>query len=104
MGPSVSPGDSPTAREIEKRLRRDFEPSDLAIRDDSAKHAGHAGATSGGGHYKVRIVSGRFEGLPLLERHRAVHESLAGMIGGEIHALGLETLTPREWQERDPSA
>lgn len=93
---------NPVVQEIESRLRRDFDPAHLSIRDDSAKHAGHAGATSGGGHYKVRLVSASFEGRALIQRHRLVHESLAGMIGSRIHALGLETLTPAEWRQRQP--
>ncbi len=83
-----------TAEKIERLLRERLAPTSLEVRDDSAKHAGHRGATSGGGHFHVRIVSAAFEGKSLLEQHRMVNEALAGMFGPEVHALGLETRTP----------
>ena len=94
---------SRAARRIESLLRERFKPSRFELRDDSAKHAGHAGATSGGGHYKLVVVSRRFAGLGPLERHRLVYDALSGMIGSEIHALALKTLTPEEWDERPGS-
>ena len=81
---------------MEAILRDHFQPARLEIRDDSAAHAGHAGAASGGGHFEVLIVSAAFEGKTLLDRHRMVNEALREMIGGEIHALGLKTLAPSE--------
>ena len=87
----------PGVRErIEAILRGRFQPARLEIHDDSARHRGHAGATSGGGHFEVLIVSAEFEGKTLLDRHRMVNEALREMIGGEIHALGLKTLAPSE--------
>jgi len=87
----------PGVREkIEAILRGRFQPAHLEIRDDSAAHAGHAGAASGGGHFEVLIVSAAFEGKTLLDRHRMVNEALREMIGREIHALGLKTLAPSE--------
>jgi BolA family transcriptional regulator, general stress-responsive regulator len=86
-----------TVRErIETILRRRFAPSRLEIHDDSARHAGHAGAAAGGGHFEVVIVSAAFEGRPLVDRHRMVNDALGEMIGREIHALGLRTLAPGE--------
>jgi BolA protein len=93
---------SDVPQEIERILRARFAPSHLALRDDSARHVGHAGATSGGGHYRVTIVSAAFEGLSLLDRHRRVNEALRDLFGARIHALGLETLTPAEWDEKPP--
>jgi BolA protein len=91
------------AREkIEAILRGRFQPAHLEIRDDSAAHAGHAGATSGGGHFEVLIVSTAFEGKTLLDRHRMVNEALREMIGREIHALGLKTLAPSEGRPAPP--
>jgi len=83
-----------TARQIEEILRRRFDPLHLELRDDSHRHAGHPGATSGGGHYRVMLVSAAFEGLPLLQQHRLVHEALRGLLGGAIHALALKTVPP----------
>jgi BolA protein len=82
--------------ELERRLRERFRPTHLDIRDDSAKHAGHAGATSGGGHFRVTIVSAAFEGLTLLEQHRAVNDVVADLFGDRVHALGLKTSVPSD--------
>lgn len=73
-----------------------LEPLELDVRDDSALHAGHAGAASGGGHYMVRIVSPRFEGLKLVMRHRLVYDAVHAMMQGEIHALAITALAPSE--------
>ena len=81
---------------IEAILRRRFRPERLEIRDDSARHAGHAGAASGGGHFEILIVSAEFEGKSLVDRHRMVHEALKDLIGRDIHALGLRTSAPSE--------
>jgi BolA protein len=85
---------SDVREELERRLRARFDPTRLEIRDDSAKHVGHAGATSGGGHFRVTIVSAVFEGLSLLEQHRAVNDAVADLFGAKVHALGLRTSAP----------
>ena len=90
------PGASTLRDRIETILRRRFAPLHLEIRDDSARHAGHAGAAAGGGHFDVVVVSAAFAGKPLLDRHRMVNDALREMIGREIHALGLRTLAPGE--------
>ncbi len=81
---------------IEARLRTALAPEDLRILDDSAAHAGHAGARSGGGHFNVRIVSANFTGKSLLQRHRMVHAALDDLMSREIHALSIKALTPEE--------
>lgn len=86
-----------TPARIERLLRERFAPTHFELSDDSAKHAGHPGATSGGGHYSVVIVSTAFEGMTRLERHRSVYGSVGSMIGEEIHALAIRTFTPAEW-------
>jgi BolA protein len=85
------------ALEIEETLRLHFSPVFLKVEDDSARHAGHAGARAGGGHFRVIIVSNSFEGKSLLERHRRVKEALKDFFGMKIHALQLTTLTPDQW-------
>jgi len=85
-----------TPGRIEEIVRRRFSPVQFELRDDSAKHAGHAGATSGGGHYHLVLVSAEFLGLSRVEQHRLVYEALADLIPGEIHALGLSTRSPSE--------
>lgn len=86
-----------TIERIEAALRAAFEPQHLEIVDDSARHAGHAGARSGGGHFIVTIVAERFRGLGRLERHRAVYDALGDAMQSEIHALALKALAPDEW-------
>jgi len=81
---------------IEQRLRAALEPIALQLDDESALHAGHAGAASGGGHYQLRIVSSKFEGLKLVMRHRLVYDSVHDMMRGEIHALAITALAPSE--------
>lgn len=81
---------------IRKRMTLKLEPESLDIRDDSSQHAGHAGAASGGGHFSVKIVSNRFIGKSLLERHRMVYQSVDDLMPGEIHALSIQALTPEE--------
>lgn len=71
-------------------------PESLQIEDDSHLHAGHAGARGGAGHYRLLIVSTRFETLAPLARHRAVYAALAAMMPAEIHALSIRALTPDE--------
>ena len=83
-----------TAQKIEQVLRLRLEALDLTVEDESALHAGHAGAASGGGHYRVRIVSPLFSGKNRVQRHRLVYAALADEMGGAIHALALTTLTP----------
>jgi BolA protein len=81
---------------IREALEAALAPSLLEISDDSHLHAGHAGAASGGGHYSVKIVSDRFQGLRLVMRHRLVYDAVADMMRAEIHALAITALTPSE--------
>lgn len=82
---------------IEQKLREALEPVHFEIEDESHLHAGHAGAASGGGHFRVTIVSQRFDGLSPVKRQQLVYAALGGMMGGEIHALSMQTLTPDKW-------
>jgi BolA protein len=81
---------------IRDKLERALAPSVLELADESALHAGHAGAASGGGHYRLKIVSERFEGLRLVMRHRLVYDSVHDMMPAEIHALAITALAPSE--------
>lgn len=81
---------------IREKLTAAFAPSDLNIEDDSAKHAGHAGARSGGGHFNVRIVAAEFSGKSLVERHRMVYAAMGDAMQSEIHALSIQAKSPEE--------
>lgn len=83
---------------IEGALRAALAPDHFELRDESGRHAGHAGAAGGGGHFSLVIVSARFEGLSLIERHRLVNRTLGPLMGREIHALAMRTLAPSEWR------
>jgi len=81
---------------IRAQLEAARQPTLLELTDESALHAGHAGAASGGGHYRLKIVSARFEGLKLVMRHRLVYDSVHDMMHTEIHALAITALAPSE--------
>ncbi|MES0873632.1 BolA family protein [Sinimarinibacterium thermocellulolyticum] len=81
---------------IRATLQQAFTPDHLAVHDDSHRHAGHAGAASGKGHFRVEIVSAAFAGLRPLQRHRAVYAALDALMQTDIHALSISAHTPEE--------
>jgi BolA family transcriptional regulator, general stress-responsive regulator len=85
-----------TAEKIAATLRQALSATEVMVEDESALHAGHAGAASGGGHFRVTVVSPQFEGKSLVTRHRMVYEALANEMQHAIHALALTTLTPNQ--------
>ncbi len=87
---------APSTAEIETRLKAAFQIESLLVRDDSAKHHGHEGAKSGGGHFHITVVSPVFEGKNRLARHRLVYDPLSDWIPARIHALSIEARTPSE--------
>jgi BolA protein len=84
-----------TVAEMRRRLAA-LAPLEIAIEDESALHAGHAGAASGGGHYRMTLVSAAFAGQPRVARHRLVYDALAELMHREIHALAMTLLAPGE--------
>lgn len=84
-----------TAERIREKLQA-LAPQRLEIEDESARHAGHAGAQSGGGHYQLLIVSPAFAGKTKVARHRLVYAALGDMMHKEIHALSIQALDPDE--------
>lgn len=84
------------AAEIRERLSA-LEPVALDLFDESAQHAGHAGAAPGGQtHWRLSIVSPRFAGQPTLARHRMVYQALGGLMQHPIHALAITARSPEE--------
>ncbi|KQN98220.1 MULTISPECIES: BolA family protein [Stenotrophomonas] len=77
-------------------LQAAFSPLHLEVEDDSHRHAGHAGARDGRGHFNVVIVSEAFAGMAPLARHRAVYAALGDMMQTDIHALSIKAQTPAE--------
>jgi BolA protein len=85
-----------TSELIRQLLNDTFKPTLLEIIDHSAAHAGHAGARSGGGHYHVTITAEVFEGKSLVQRHQLIYNALGDMMKQQIHALGINALSPSE--------
>lgn len=81
--------------QLRSALEQAFAPSTLEVIDDSAAHAGHAGARSGG-HYRVKLVAEAFRGHSPLERHRLVYAAVAPLLSGSVHALNIVARTPEE--------
>lgn len=81
---------------IRDRLEAALSPLSLGVDDDSHRHAGHAGARDGRGHFSVTVVSAAFEGKPPLARHRMVYAALGELMATDIHALAIQARTPAE--------
>ena len=87
----------PRRERMEKALKAAFAPTELVIVDQSAQHAGHAGAAAGGEtHYAVRLVSAGFEGLSRIQRQRVMQACLRTEFDTGLHALTAELMTPEE--------
>jgi BolA protein len=82
------------ARRIDALLRERLDALAVEVVDESALHAGHAGARSGAGHFRVRVVSPRFAGLSRIAAQRLVYQALDEMMGPDIHALSLRCEAP----------
>ncbi len=85
----------PTAAQMERRLRQVLQPSRLEVIDESAQHAGHAGAngTGFGTHFRVRIGGAGFSTLSRVARHRLVYDALQDFIDQGVHALAIEVVS-----------
>lgn len=86
---------TPLHAAITQALEERLQPAELELVDDSAAHAGHAGAREGS-HFNVRIVSEKFAGLPRISRHRLVYDALRPWMAEGIHALAIDASTPDE--------
>ncbi|MRD48527.1 BolA family transcriptional regulator [Caenimonas koreensis] len=83
-----------TADALHARLAELLEPSKLEVIDESAAHAGHAGADASGSgtHFRVRIASQKFTGLTRVARHRLVYDALQEFVERGLHALAIDIL------------
>ncbi len=88
-----------TSETIKQKLHEALDPELIEIIDNSAAHAGHYGAAQGGGHYNVTIVADIFNGKSLVQRHQLIYQALGDMMKAEIHALGINALTPSEYNK-----
>ncbi|WP_198969124.1 BolA family protein [Xylophilus sp. ASV27] len=89
-----APALSLTAEGLHQRLTQVLTPTRLEVLDESAAHAGHAGAngTGFGTHFRVRIAAPAFAGKPRVAQHRLVYDALRDFIDQGVHALAIETL------------
>ena len=83
-----------TAEALHQRLAELLAPTILEVLDESAAHAGHAGADDSGygTHFRVRIASPMFAGRPRVARHRLVYDALQDFVDTGLHALAIEIL------------
>jgi BolA protein len=85
------------AERMEMLLKQQFAPHAFVLEDESARHAGHAGARPGGQtHYRLRLVSEAFAGLSRVARQRLVYQALREEFDTGLHALSLDLKTPAE--------
>jgi BolA protein len=89
-------------KSIRDKLEKAFLPLELAVENESAKHAGHAGTrdhlghVTGETHFRVRVVSTHFSGKSRVDRHREINDVLKEELAGPVHALAVKALTPAE--------
>ncbi|PZP55959.1 MAG: BolA family transcriptional regulator [Azospira oryzae] len=84
----------------EERIRQRLAvlaPEVVEVVDESAFHVGHEGAKSGGGHYRLTVISPRFAGKSAMERHRMIYDALRDLMQKDIHALSIRALSPDEF-------
>jgi BolA protein len=87
-----------TTELIKQKLNDALNPELIEIIDNSADHAGHAGAAKGGGHYNLTIVAEIFDGKSMVQRHQLIYQALDDLLKSKIHALGINAITPSENQ------
>ena len=87
------PPQTDTRERLRAQLQAALQPTERQIEDDSAAHAGHAGAREGG-HFRLKIRSARFAGLSPLERHRLVYQALGPLPAIGVHALSIDARLP----------
>lgn len=85
----------PVERTIRTKLSSTLQPDHLEVHNESHMHAVPPGSES---HFRVLVVSSRFEGLPLIQRHRLVNEALKEELSGCVHALAIQAKTPEQWK------
>jgi intracellular septation protein A len=95
-GPAAPVNPSSRAQRLRERLQSRFAPAQLSVEDESHLHEGHAGAAGGQSHFRVRIVSEAFRGIPSVARHRLIYAAVDDLLKSDIHALAIEALPPEK--------
>jgi stress-induced morphogen len=91
---------SPLTQQVQDKLAQALNTTHLHLVDNSWKHAGHVGNIMGGSHLAITLVSPRFEGLSVMQRHRLVRQVLQAEMAGPIHALEIQAFDPVQWAAR----
>uniref|UniRef100_A0A3Q0SLH3 BolA-like protein 1 n=1 Tax=Amphilophus citrinellus TaxID=61819 RepID=A0A3Q0SLH3_AMPCI len=95
ISPHMDPDPSrPVERAIRTKLTDELKPDHLEVHNESHMHAVPPGSES---HFRVLVVSSKFEGLPLIQRHRLVNEALKAELSSCVHALAIQAKTPEQW-------
>ncbi|XP_030605819.1 bolA-like protein 1 [Archocentrus centrarchus] len=96
ISPHMDPDPSrPVERVIRTKLTDELKPDHLEVHNESHMHAVPPGSES---HFRVLVVSSKFEGLPLIQRHRLVNEALKAELSSCVHALAIQAKTPEQWR------
>ncbi|XP_002732777.1 DNA-binding transcriptional regulator BolA-like [Saccoglossus kowalevskii] len=96
MSSSSSPG--PVATSIKNKLSEAFQPVHLQVINESHMHSVPKGSES---HFKVVVISDKFDKQTLIKRHRMVNESLEEELKGPVHALSIQAKTPEQWHQSE---
>jgi len=86
----------PTRDALLERFRQAFPEAAIQLEDESHLHAGHAGAAGGAGHFRVRVIDARFDGLQHIARHRLVYSAVSNWMPERVHALNITAITLKE--------
>lgn len=88
-------------QDIERELEQLFTPTHIEVANESHMHSVPANSET---HFRVVLVSERFEGVRQVGRHQQVYGALSAQLKGPVHALALHTYTPAEWSARQENA
>ncbi len=86
----------PTRDALLERFQQAFSEAEIQVEDESHLHVGHAGAAGGAGHFRVRVIDARFNGLQRIARHRLVYDAVSDWMPARVHALNIIAMTPEE--------
>jgi len=86
----------PTRDALLERFRQAFSEAAIQVEDESHLHVGHAGAAGGAGHFRVRVIDARFNGLQHIARHRLVYDAVSDWMPERVHALNISAITLEE--------
>ena len=81
---------------IRQRIEDALQPEQLSVEDEGHLHVGHEGAKDGRGHFRVMVVAKAFDGLTMIQRHRAIYDALGGLMATDIHAVAIDAYASNE--------